>query len=184
MGSPIGRLPLFRQLLLSPSSPFSSSPTKLLVVPPRSYYLSTPTKPTQTGLLHDYRTVLEYAWRTYPGQSIVLYGHSLGGTAACCLLGRMKANGRNSIEAVVLENAFPSVSKMITHSLYPSRNVYLPFFLIFITVLFKSIEKREKGRLLLSRLVFFSRWRRPSPKLILWPAHRVSSLSPFDPIRA
>ncbi|CDZ98733.1 Predicted alpha/beta hydrolase BEM46 [Phaffia rhodozyma] len=126
MGSPVSRLPLFRQLLLSDRSPFSSGHTKLLIVPPRSFYLSTNTRPTQPGLLNDYRTVLEYAWANYPQSRIVLYGHSLGGTAICCMLSELKHDEEsNSVEGVVLENAFPSVKRMITQSLYPSR--YLPY---------------------------------------------------------
>ncbi|KAL7409353.1 hypothetical protein BDY24DRAFT_418969 [Mrakia frigida] len=134
LGSPLSRLPLFTHLLLSKLSPFSSSNTILLAVPPRSYYLSTNSPPSQPSLLVDYLSVLRYARTTYPSPEtkLVLYAHSLGGAAACVLLGSLnkdspepdldlQAGGKLVLDALVLENPFPSVPIMIEESLYPSK---------------------------------------------------------------
>ena len=143
MGSPVSRLPLFAHLLSSSLSPFPfDGQTLLLAVCPRSYYLSTIVRPTQAGLTRDYAAVLGHAQRTYPTSRIVVYGHSLGGTAACCLLGSIPelhtGDGISSAtafddnlpplkppHALILENPFPSVPLMIERSLYRSR--WLPY---------------------------------------------------------
>jgi pimeloyl-ACP methyl ester carboxylesterase len=129
LGSPVQRLPLFSHLLLSKSSPFSQSSTVLLVIPPRSYYLSTNSPPSQPGLLTDYGAVLAYARKAYPNSKLVLYGHSLGGSGACCLLASIPssppllddASPPRLVDALILENPFPNVPVMIEESLYPSK---------------------------------------------------------------
>jgi pimeloyl-ACP methyl ester carboxylesterase len=138
MGSCVSRLPLFAHLLSSPLSPLSSGQTLILAVCPRSYYLSTNVRPTQAGLTRDYMAVLAHAQRAHPASRIVVYGHSLGGTAACCLLGSIPDQDRSILgdpectgaeplellkppDALILENPFPSVPLMIERSLYRSR---------------------------------------------------------------
>lgn len=124
MGSPVARLPLFAHLLTSTLSPFPLGQTALIAIPPRSYYLSTNARPTQAGLTRDYRAVLQHAQRAFPRARIVVYGHSLGGTAACCMLADDEPNV-SPPHALVLENAFPSVPTMVARSLYRSR--WLPY---------------------------------------------------------
>lgn len=71
--------------------------------------------------MEDYLSVLSYARSSFPCSRIVLYAHSLGGAAACCVLASLPVSHPRLVDALILENAFPSVPRMITHSLYPSR---------------------------------------------------------------
>lgn len=122
------RLPLFSHLLLSRLSPFLHPSTVLLAIPPRSYYLSTNSPPSQTALLADYRATLTHARAAYPTSKLVLYGHSLGAAGACCLLASIPSPSTSTprlVDALILENPFPSVPAMIEESLYPSK--WLPY---------------------------------------------------------
>ncbi|GAA6041666.1 hypothetical protein JCM8097_003070 [Rhodosporidiobolus ruineniae] len=99
-GTPLLRLPLFRQLLrpspssrssrLSPASnPRPSKPPRLtlLALAPRSFWLSTRATPTERGIVADYLAALAWARKEHGTRArYVLYGHSLGGAAALLLL--------------------------------------------------------------------------------------------------
>ncbi|KAK4692662.1 hypothetical protein P7C70_g9082, partial [Phenoliferia sp. Uapishka_3] len=120
-GTPLLRLPLFRRLL-STSTP--STPLTILAVAPRSFWLSTRSTPTQPTLLADYSSIISYAHKQYPGASIVLYGHSLGGAVVALYLARATEEERNRVRGVVLENPLPSIPYMV-RALYPQK--WLPY---------------------------------------------------------
>jgi hypothetical protein len=122
MGSPVHRIPLFSHLLTSPSSPFHSDSTTLLCISPRSYYLSTNAKPTQTGFLADYRQILLHAQETHPTHRLIVYSHSLGSAILACLLGSPQFSvGLKAPSAAILENPMPSIPTMVERSLYRSK---------------------------------------------------------------
>lgn len=174
MGSCVGRLPLFAHLLSSPLSPFSDGRTVLLAVCPRSYYLSSNTRPTQAGLTRDYGAILSYAQRTYPTSRIIVYGHSLGGTGACCLLASIPVRrdcdeAKNAFldiddlgllsppHALILENPFPSVPAMIERSLYRSRWLPYHFLSPFVLDVWDALDalSRASGTLLSKTPILF-----------------------------
>ncbi|KAI5475187.1 alpha/beta superfamily hydrolase [Pseudohyphozyma bogoriensis] len=138
-GSGPARLPVFRSLLLPPSSRSASSSTPpipgltVLAISPRSYWLSTRSTPTEKGVLDDYRTALRYAAARYPGRPIVLYGHSLGGAATILLSLEASSSPSSSPSttplprpaAIILENPLPSIPYMV-RTLYPQR--WLPYY--------------------------------------------------------
>jgi hypothetical protein len=103
----------------------------ILAIAPRSYWKSTPRRPTQSGIIHDYSDTIHYALQEYPSAKIVLYGHSLGGAAAICTLAELQSDvsrpsvpSFDRIRGLILENPFTSVPAMI-HALYPQR--WLPY---------------------------------------------------------
>lgn len=155
------RIPLFRQLLRpdivrssSTLSPFAgpsttnarpitaTAPTgpydlSILCVAPRSFWLSTRSTPTESSVLADYSSALEYAYRQHgPSAKYVLYGHSLGGAASVLLLDRYSIPPFSpsfdcsslathpTISGIVLENPLPSIPRMVA-SLYPQK--WLPY---------------------------------------------------------
>lgn len=169
LGSPLQRLPLFSYLLLdSRYSPFvaigSSSvpPVKLLVVTPRSYYLSTNARATQPGLMKDYSAVLQHVRSTHPLAKVVVYGHSLGGTGALCTFA---SESEPPPDALIVENAFPSIPLMLTESLYPSR--FLPYHHLTPFVLDKwdALGAIESGALGRTPILFIS----SEEDSIVWP---------------
>ncbi|EIM81337.1 uncharacterized protein STEHIDRAFT_161531 [Stereum hirsutum FP-91666 SS1] len=119
-GSPLHRLPLCHSLIASfPSNSHAHAPI-ILAVAPRSYWMSTAPPfsfpfssflpdviqralprpgPTQKGLIEDYTAVLRYAterWTNSDGEegarnNIVIWGHSLGASVACCTLASIAA---------------------------------------------------------------------------------------------
>ncbi|KAI5117811.1 hypothetical protein M0805_004571 [Coniferiporia weirii] len=89
-GNPLHRIPVFTELLASCKS---LSPI-VLAAAPRSYWRSTRRRPTQQGILADYQHVLRFAAKRWPDVPLVLYGHSLGGAIAVCLLASL--NGKSS----------------------------------------------------------------------------------------
>lgn len=131
-GTPLGRLPAFERLLLgirlSQNSALPSdslSETAILAIAPRSFWKSTPRRPTEVGLLSDYEHALSYACRRFPFSNIILYGHSLGGAAAVCLAARIRDEGiYHNVKGMVLENPFASIPAMVK-ALYPQR--WLPY---------------------------------------------------------
>ncbi|GAA5971349.1 hypothetical protein JCM11641_008318 [Rhodosporidiobolus odoratus] len=98
-GTPLMRLPVFRQLLRPsppsrnlrpPITPHAVPKITVLAVAPRSYWLSTRSTPTEQAVLGDYAAALEYARVEHgPHANYVLYGHSLGGAAAVLLLEKL-----------------------------------------------------------------------------------------------
>lgn len=92
----------------------------ILAVAPRSYWKSSLRKPTEAGLLSDYRHILSYAVTRFPTSNIVLYGHSLGGAVSVCLTSRVCA----TIKGLIVENPFASIPGMVK-ALYPQR--WLPY---------------------------------------------------------
>ena len=159
------RIPLFRQLLrpdVDRTSPSRSSSLaggrqhrdsttaprphdlSILCVAPRSFWLSTRSTPTESSVLADYSSALEYAYRQHgPSAKYVLYGHSLGGAAGVLLLDRFSVppfsrpdppNSSHSshplsptfpvISGIILENPLPSIPRMV-RSLYPQK--WLPY---------------------------------------------------------
>lgn len=143
-GNPLHRIQVFHRLLqevapLSGTSASSASVPSLAImaVAPRSFWKSTKKTPTEAGLLADYRSAVNYALQTYPKAKIVVYGHSLGGAAATCLLAQLSDNpsassamgqtGSNDytrIRGLILENPFASIEGMV-RALYPQR--WLPY---------------------------------------------------------
>lgn len=102
---------------------------------PRSYWTSTNRTPTQQGVLADYLHAIEYASERWPGVPLVIYGHSLGGAVATCLLAalddehnslasRVKMSCLPRIRGLILENPFSSIPDMV-REMYPQR--WLPY---------------------------------------------------------
>ncbi|TFK56303.1 alpha/beta-hydrolase [Heliocybe sulcata] len=118
-GSPLHRLPVFSTLLTSRPSlhPLPSS-TRVVAVGPRSYWKS-PGRATEHGITTDYRATLDHITRQWPRSPVILYGHSLGGAAAVCLLARLKTQEYPNVSGLVLENPFASIPAMVK-ALYPS----------------------------------------------------------------
>jgi len=72
----------------------------------------------------DYTRVLSYAVDRYPGATIVLYGHSLGGAIAVCLAEQLNSTDYSAVKGLILENPFSSIPGMV-QALYPQR--WLPY---------------------------------------------------------
>ncbi|KAG6908525.1 hypothetical protein DXG01_004296 [Tephrocybe rancida] len=119
-GNPLHRLPVFQALLSFPAS--LSAHTAVIAPAPRSYW-STPGRPSQRGILADYTSALTYTLNRFPHARIVLYGHSLGGAAAVCLLAQPQLAAER-VKGVILENPFASIPGML-RALYPQR--WLPY---------------------------------------------------------
>ncbi|BGP13103.1 hypothetical protein JCM10213v2_001022 [Rhodosporidiobolus nylandii] len=142
-GTPLLRIPLFRQLLRpdapsrassSPSPPLSPKVT-LLAFAPRTFWLSTRSTPTEIAVLADYAAALAYAREKHgPGATYILKGHSLGGAATVLLLEQLgippfpprdpSSSSAPAVDAVILENPLPSIPYMV-RALYPQR--WLPY---------------------------------------------------------
>ncbi|KII86736.1 hypothetical protein PLICRDRAFT_43389 [Plicaturopsis crispa FD-325 SS-3] len=137
-GNPLHRLPLFQRLLnplmAFPGAVEIADSLTILAVAPRSFWKSPNKTPTQDGILADYLHTLQYAMDNFPTSKIVLYGHSLGGSVAVCLLSRLSDQSETpgllyderhrNIHGLVLENAFASIPGMV-RALYPER--WLPY---------------------------------------------------------
>lgn len=127
---------MFQRLLHAPpipSSPQNTHDVAIVAVAPRSYWKSTPRRPTERGLLADYLHTLHYTLEHFPSSRVILYGHSLGGAAAVCLLSQLHEptdpthaadQQYANIKGLVLENPFASIPGMV-HALYPQR--WLPY---------------------------------------------------------
>ncbi|GAA5819991.1 hypothetical protein JCM10212_005638 [Sporobolomyces blumeae] len=103
-GTPLMRIPLFRQLLRPGAQSSRSRPLSnqsgpgdkdvdimVIAVAPRSFWQSTRTTPTEASVVTDYLSVLRDASRRHgPDAKYVLYGHSLGGAAVVLLLERLR----------------------------------------------------------------------------------------------
>jgi pimeloyl-ACP methyl ester carboxylesterase len=84
--------------------------------------------------LKDYLEVLRYTMTRFPDARIIIYGHSLGGSVAVCLLSQLYDEKRSmdpedsnygdprfaNIRGLILENSFCSIPEM-TRALYPDR---------------------------------------------------------------
>jgi alpha-beta hydrolase superfamily lysophospholipase len=84
--------------------------------------------------MQDYLHVLKYTLSRFPDARIIVYGHSLGGSVAVCLLSKLRdgigckdtedsnyMDGRfANIRGLILENPFSSIPDM-TKALYPDR---------------------------------------------------------------
>lgn len=132
-GNPLHRIPMFAALL-------NAVPSLAILAPaPRSYWTSTAARPTQAGLVADHAAALAFAASRFPTSYLTLYGHSLGASAALCLLAAHEhvenrtpgvaaateaavdtrvAPGSCGVHGLVLENPFTSVSDML-RALYP-----------------------------------------------------------------
>ncbi|GLB38816.1 putative alpha beta superfamily protein [Lyophyllum shimeji] len=163
-GGPLHRLPVFQTLLSSlyPSHAPSSSriPCAIVAIAPRSYWTSTRRRPTQRGLLADYTSAVQYALSHFPDARIVLYGHSLGGAIAVCLLSELR-EGMTSprdkradatapgpegvdvdtkrIQGLILENPFASIPGMLA-ALYPQRWVPYRYLTAFVWDRWDALE--------------------------------------------
>lgn len=120
-GNPLHRLPVFKTLLSHPSF---KSRVGLVAVAPRSYWKSTPTRPSERGILGDYTHALNYTIKRWPNSRIVIYGHSLGGSAAVCLTSALDSEDYPNVQGLILENPFSSIPEMVK-ALYPQR--WLPY---------------------------------------------------------
>ncbi|EIN13067.1 hypothetical protein PUNSTDRAFT_111392 [Punctularia strigosozonata HHB-11173 SS5] len=131
-GNPLHRIPVFDTLLSSwPAGCAIASepaPPVIMAVAPRSYWKSTNRCPTERGLLSDYTHVLHHTLRRYSSADIILYGHSLGGAAAICLMSRLQDPAPcdySRIKGLIIENPFASIPGMV-RALYPQR--WLPYY--------------------------------------------------------
>ncbi|KAF9445453.1 hypothetical protein P691DRAFT_710292 [Macrolepiota fuliginosa MF-IS2] len=130
-GSPIHRAPIF-SYLCDAISPLRGPKIAIVAMAPRSYWKSTPRWPTENGIIQDYIETLRYTLERFPKARLVLYGHSLGGTAAICTLSKLHQShtdrpsipGSDRIRGLVLENAFTSIPAMV-RTLYPQK--WLPY---------------------------------------------------------
>ena len=119
-GNPLHRIPMFSVLL-------NAIPSLAILAPaPRSYWTSTAARPTQAGLIADHAASLAFSASRFPTSFLTLYGHSLGASAALCLLAAHEHEHAVScdVHSLVLENAFTSVPDML-RALYPQR--WLPY---------------------------------------------------------
>ncbi|GAA5924295.1 alpha/beta hydrolase [Sporobolomyces koalae] len=136
-GTPLLRIPLFRQLLrpdLHRSTSARSAPGSLslenltiLAMAPRSFWLSTRSTPTEASVLADYASVWRHAYKRHGASAkYVLYGHSLGGAAASILAldEQQRAPSNPRISGLILENPLPSIPYMVK-ALYPQK--WLPY---------------------------------------------------------
>ena len=108
-----------------------------MAVPPRSYGLSTNSRPNQRALLADYRNVVEHVSRRYSQlderdgkqTKIIWYGHSLGASIATCLLSTVTreeiVRGKVACDGLIFENGFASIKGMV-RTLYPQK--FLPYY--------------------------------------------------------
>jgi pimeloyl-ACP methyl ester carboxylesterase len=131
-GSPVHRVPMFNHFSRSLSPP-NSPRIGIFAIAPRSYWKSTPRRPTEKGIIQDYTDTLFHVLKRFPNARIVLYGHSLGGAAAICTLSQLETSRAGSphfnpdfdrIRGLVLENPFESIPAMV-HALYPQK--WLPY---------------------------------------------------------
>ncbi|KZT18684.1 alpha/beta-hydrolase [Neolentinus lepideus HHB14362 ss-1] len=118
-GSPLHRIPVFTTLLVS--RPFTHPlprSLRIVAVAPRSYWKSSG-RATERGILEDYRATLDYISHRWTSSPIILYGHSLGGAAAICLLAQLAREEYQNVKGLVLENPFVSIPRMVK-AMYPS----------------------------------------------------------------
>ncbi|KAF2141690.1 uncharacterized protein K452DRAFT_227990 [Aplosporella prunicola CBS 121167] len=92
----------------------------VLMLQYRGYGLSTGT-PNEKGLMIDAQTGLDYIRQRaeLQGTKIILYGQSLGGAVAIGLSARNQKEG--DIAAMVLENTFTSIRKLIPSAFPPAK---------------------------------------------------------------
>ncbi|KIJ54352.1 hypothetical protein M422DRAFT_42524 [Sphaerobolus stellatus SS14] len=117
-GNPLHRIPLFKSLLAT----CPELELTILAVAPRSYWKSTPRRPTERGIIQDYTQILQYALKQWPNDPVFLLGHSLGATISVCLTSQLPDNPR--IGGLIIENPFSSIPDMV-RALYTSR--WLPY---------------------------------------------------------
>ena len=125
-GNPLHRIPVFSTLLDACDSARGGLDVTILAPAPRSYWLSTNRTPTQRGITDDYLASIRYAIEHWPNSKLVIYGHSLGGSAAVCLLSKFQKSdpGASNIRGLIIENPFSSIPDMV-RAMYPQR--WLPY---------------------------------------------------------
>ena len=131
-GTPLARLSVFERFLLGVRVSGSRGiPVDVLersavfALAPRSFWKSTPRRPTEQGIISDYKEALDYICKRFPTSTIVLYGHSLGGAAAVCLSASIEDTAEyKNVKGLILENPFASIPAMVK-ALYPQR--WLPY---------------------------------------------------------
>lgn len=116
------RVPLFRKILFM-NSTNSDTKIKIVTIAPRSFWLSTRSAPTQSTILADYTSFLTQTISSNPSAKIIIYGHSLGASAAIHLLSKNSRLAQH-IKGIILENPLPSIPYMV-ESLYPQK--WLPY---------------------------------------------------------
>jgi len=96
----------------------------VIAIAPRSYWKSTPTRPSERGILNDYTHALNYTIKRWPNSRVIIYGHSLGGSAAVCLAAALSSDEYPNVQGLILENPFASIPEMVK-AIYPQR--WLPY---------------------------------------------------------
>ena len=120
-GNPLHRLPIFKNLLDHHSFRTRAG---LVAFAPRSFWKSTPSRPSERGILSDYTHALNYTIKRWPNSRVIIYGHSLGGSAAVCLTSTLDSEEYPTVQGLILENPFASIPLMVK-AIYPQR--WLPY---------------------------------------------------------
>jgi pimeloyl-ACP methyl ester carboxylesterase len=107
-----------------------------VAVAPRSYWKSTSRTATQKGIQVDYASAVRHVLQKYPAAQVVLYGHSIGGSIATCVLATFQEQSAppqssiseintnpgedySRVSGLILENPFASIPEMV-RALYHS----------------------------------------------------------------
>ncbi|KAL7749270.1 hypothetical protein RI367_005422 [Sorochytrium milnesiophthora] len=113
------RLPVFRAMM-------DTCPgLDVVAISYRGYGLSSG-RPSQAGLIADGVDMIQYALdeAQASGRPVWLYGHSLGGAVAIhALLAHLQKQPERTVQALIVENTFTSISDMLRH-LYPRHTPY------------------------------------------------------------
>ena len=144
-GSPLHRITLLSNIITSLRS---SWPVGAVATAPRSYWHSTMRTPTEKGILADYFSTLNYIHTNWPELPVILYGHSLGATAAVKLLSTLDDTHDKlgkSIKGLILENPFTSTADMV-RALYPDKWVPYRYLTPFVFDKWDALNAMENAR--------------------------------------
>lgn len=115
-GTPLMRIPVFSRM-----SRLLQDRVRVVAFAPRGYWYSSPVRVKERTILEDYGDVLTWAKSRYPNAKLILYGHSIGASAAALLSDRAR---EFSIDGVVLECPMPPIPMMVK-GMFPQK--WLPY---------------------------------------------------------